>query len=136
MFICVCFDTYQTSFRECDCFRHNKLPTFSSGIIQVKCLQWRYVWYHRKVHEAFVAGKFVVQRCDKKSSLMALDQSQEHSIQFLKEDRGAKSLYWQLRVIELSKPEVLRAIDEYECACFSASTPNESLEHPESVISC
>ena len=35
------FDTYQTSFKECDCFRHNKLPTFSSGIIQVKCLLWR-----------------------------------------------------------------------------------------------
>ena len=35
-------------------------------------------------------------------------------------------------VIELCKPEVLRAIDEFECACFSASTSNERLEHPES----
>ena len=84
-----------------------------------------------------MAGKFVVQRGDKKSSLMALDQSQEHSIQFLKEDSGAKGLYGQQEskeVIELSKPEVLRAIDEFECACVSASTPNESLEHPESSV--
>ena len=80
-----------------------------------------------------MAGKFGVQRDDKKSSLMALDQSQELCIQFLKEDSGAKGLYGQQEskeVIELFKPEVLRAIDEFECACFSASTPNESLEHP------
>jgi len=37
-------------------------------------------------------------------------------------------------VIELSKPEVLWAVDEYECAYFSASTANESLEHPESSV--
>ncbi|KAK2188221.1 hypothetical protein NP493_139g01005 [Ridgeia piscesae] len=88
---------------------------------------------HPPVHEAFMAGKFVVQRGDKKSSLMALDQSQEHSIQFLKVDSGAKGLYGQQEskeVIELSKPEVLRAIDEFECACFSASTPNESMPAP------
>jgi len=81
---------------------------------------------HPSVHEAFMAGKFVMQRGDKKSSLVALDKSQEHSIQFLKEDSGAKGLYGQQEskeVIELSKPEVLRAIDEFECACFSASTP-------------
>ena len=84
-----------------------------------------------------MAGKFVVQRGDKKSSLMALDQSQEHSIQFLKEDSGAKGLYGQQEskeVIELSKPEILRAVDEFECACVSASTVNESLEHPESSV--
>ena len=66
---------------------------------------------HPSVHEAFMAVKFIVQRCDKKSSL---DQSQEHSIHFLKEDSGAKGLYGQQeskQVIELSKPEVLRAID-------------------------
>ena len=60
----------------------------------------------------FMAGKFVVQRGDKKSSLMSLDHSQEHSIQFLKEDSGAKGLYGQQEskeVIELSKPEVQRA---------------------------
>ena len=47
---------------------------------------------HPSIHEAFMEGKFVVQRGDKKFSLMALDQSQEHSIQFLKEDSGAKGL--------------------------------------------
>ena len=84
-----------------------------------------------------MAGKFVVQRSDKKSSLMSLDQSQEHSIQFLKEDSGAKGLYGQQEskeVIELSKPELVRAIDKFECACFSAPTPNESLEHPQSSV--
>ena len=92
---------------------------------------------HPSVHEAFMTGKFVVQRGDKKFSLMALDQSQEHSIKFLKEDHGAMGLYGQPEseeVIELSKPEVLRTIDEFECACFSSSTPNESLEHPASLV--
>ena len=68
---------------------------------------------------------------------MHVDQSHEHSIQFLKEDSGAKGLYEQQEckeVIELSKHEVLRAIDELECACFSESTPNETLEHPESSV--
>ncbi|KAJ8378777.1 hypothetical protein AAFF_G00236490 [Aldrovandia affinis] len=45
---------------------------------------------HPSVHEAFMEGKFVVQRGDKKFSLMALDQSQEHNIKFLKEDSGSK----------------------------------------------
>ncbi len=40
-------------------------------------------------------GKFVMQCGDKKFSLMALDQSQEHSIKFLKEDIGAKGFYGQ-----------------------------------------
>jgi len=69
------------------------------------------------VHEAFMEGKFVVQRGDKKFSTMALDQSREHSIKFLKEDSGAKGLYGQLEekeVIELSKPEVLRVFSEFE----------------------
>ncbi|CAL8338996.1 unnamed protein product [Boreogadus saida] len=48
---------------------------------------------HPAVHEAFMKGKFAVQRGDKKISLMALDQSQEHSIKFLKEDSGSKGLY-------------------------------------------
>ena len=55
-------------------------------------------------------GKFVIQRGDKKFSLMALDQSQEHNIKFMKEDSGAKGLYGQQEeklVIELSKAEVL-----------------------------
>ena len=66
---------------------------------------------------------------------MALDQSQEHSIKFLKEDSGARGLYGQQEekeVIELSKPEVLRTIDEFERACFSTSSNKDILEHPES----
>ena len=38
---------------------------------------------------------------------MALDQSQEHRIKFLKEDSGTKGLYGQQEekeIIELSKP--------------------------------
>ena len=68
---------------------------------------------HPSVHEGFMEGKFVVQRNDK-FSLMALDQSQEHSIKFLKENSEAKGLYGQpeeKEVIALSKPEVLRVID-------------------------
>lgn len=61
---------------------------------------------HPSVHEAFMEGTFVVQRGDKTFSLMGLDQSQEHSITFLKEENGAKGLYGQQEekeVIELSK---------------------------------
>ena len=68
---------------------------------------------HPSVHEGFMEGKFVVQRSDKKFSLMALDQSQEHSIKFLKDNSEAKGLYGQpeaKEVIALSKPEVLRAL--------------------------
>ena len=36
-------------------------------------------------------GKFIVLCGDKKTSLMALDQSQEHSIKFLKKDCGAEA---------------------------------------------
>lgn len=34
-------------------------------------------------------------------------------------------------MIERSKPEVLRAMDEFENACFSASKNKGDLEHPE-----
>ena len=80
-------------------------------------------------------GKFVVQRGGKNFSVMALDQSQEHSIQFLKEDNGAEGLYGQQEVkevIELTKPEVLRIIVNFDSACFSASKYKGSFEHPES----
>ena len=40
-------------------------------------------------------GKFVVQRGGKNFSVMALDQSQEHSIQFLKEDNGTNGFHGQ-----------------------------------------
>ncbi len=89
---------------------------------------------HLSIHEAFMNGKFVVQRSDKKFSLMALDQSQEHSIKFLKEDSGTKGLYGkqeEKEVIGLSKPEVLRVIDEYEHACFSTQHTEDNMEHPE-----
>jgi len=49
---------------------------------------------HPAVHEAFMAGKIVVQHGDKKFSLMALDQSQEHSIKFLKGGQWFKGLSW------------------------------------------
>lgn len=39
--------------------------------------------FHPLVHQAFLDGKFVVQRADKKFSVMAPDQGQEHNIKFL-----------------------------------------------------
>ena len=52
---------------------------------------------------SFMGGKFVVQHGDKKASLMALDQSQEHSIQFFKKDSGSKGQQKEKDIIELSK---------------------------------
>lgn len=72
------------------------------------------------VHQSM---RFVVQCGDKDFSFMAPDQNQGHSIKFLKEDSGTNDLYGQhelKEVIELSKPEVLMAIDEFGSACFSA----------------
>ena len=92
---------------------------------------------HPSVHEAFVEGKFVVQCSDKMFSLMALDQSQEHSIKFLKEDSGTKGLYGQQEekeVIELSKPEVLNVMVEFENVSLSASNKDVSLLFPESSV--
>ncbi len=82
----------------------------------------------------FLRGQFVAQRSGKKFSLMALDQSQEHSIKFLKEDSGTKGLYGQpdeKDIIELSKPEVMRIIDEFENA-ISPSNKVVAAEHPQS----
>ena len=76
----------------------------------------RFPLLHPEVHVQFVKGHFVVQRCNTKFSLMGLDQSQEHSIKMLKEDSGSKGLYDQpdeKLLIELSRPEVIRIIDEY-----------------------
>ena len=89
---------------------------------------------HPSVHKAFMEGKFVVQCSDKKFSqeVLALDQSQEHSIKFLKEDSGPKGLYGQpeeKEVIELSKPEVLRVIDEFESSNLSVSKKGINIEH-------
>ncbi|KAL8568468.1 hypothetical protein ACOMHN_067118 [Nucella lapillus] len=85
------------------------------------------------VEVEFMEGNFVVQRSEKKFSMMGLDHSQEHSIQFLKEDSGPKGLYGQeeeKEMIELSKPEVLRIVHEFQNACFKETT-KRSTEHPE-----
>ncbi len=68
---------------------------------------------HLSIHLAFINGQLVVQRSNKKFTLMALDQSHEHSTKFLKEDSGSKGLYGkqeEKEVIELSQPEVLRHV--------------------------
>ena len=47
---------------------------------------------HPEVYENFMNGHFVVQRSNKRFSLMGLDQSQEHSTKLLKEDSVPKGL--------------------------------------------
>lgn len=92
---------------------------------------------HPEIYANFMIGNFVVQRSNKKFSLMGLDQSQEQSIKFLKEDSGPKGLYGrrdEKMVIELSKCEVLRLIDEYESSNFT-NEDSGNTEHSESSIS-
>ncbi|KAF5288011.1 hypothetical protein FQA39_LY15540 [Lamprigera yunnana] len=63
-----------------------------------------------------------------------LNQSHEHSIQFLKTDSGPKDLYGQneeKEVVEISKPEVLRVIDDFERNLNHLSVNNQ--EHQESA---
>ena len=82
-------------------------------------------------------GHFMVQRSDKKLSLMGLDQSQEHSIRILKEDGGPKGLYNQVEekmVIELSRAEVLRVVEEFEDGTAHINQET-SQEYPESSTS-
>ena len=44
----------------------------------------------------------------------ALDQSQEHSVKYLKDGGGTKGLQQdEKEVIEITKPEVLRYLDEF-----------------------
>ena len=72
---------------------------------------------HPEIHDAFVKGLFVVQRSNSKFSTMALDQSQEHSIRYLKEYGGSLGLYndkKEKEVSEISRPELLRVIEEFE----------------------
>ncbi|KAL8620009.1 hypothetical protein ACOMHN_015291 [Nucella lapillus] len=102
------------------------LPVFLQNMARLPDL-------HPSVHAEFMEGNFVVQRSEKKFSMMGLDQSQEHSIQFLKEDSGPNGLYGQeeeKEMIELSKPEVLRIVHEFQNACFKETT-KRSTEHPE-----
>ena len=71
---------------------------------------------HPDVQDNFMKGHFVVQRSDKKFSIMGLNQSQEHSIRMPKEDGGPKGLYNKVEekmVIELSRAEVLRVVEEF-----------------------
>ena len=68
---------------------------------------------------------------------MGLDQSQEHSIRMLKEDGGPKGLYNQVEekmVIELSRAEVLRVVEEFEDGTAHIN-PKTNQEHPESSTS-
>jgi len=71
-------------------------PTMLGGC-QYSCETWgvSLKQNHPSVHQELMHGKFVVQRGDKKFSIMALYQSHEHSITFLKEDIGAKGLCGQ-----------------------------------------
>ena len=69
--------------------------------------------------------------------MVALDQNQEHCIQFLKEEGGPKGLYGQTEekdVIEISRPGILRAIKQFEDQLEGVdNTPCEPVkEHPES----
>jgi len=88
-------------------------------------------------HHPEVYARFMVQRSEKNFSLMGLDQSQLHSIKPRRGDSGSKGLYGQAEdkvVIELSRAEVLRVIDEFEYAS-THTTQLESIEHPESSTS-
>ena len=92
---------YFFAFGHTNCSRW--VPVFLRDMAQLPAL-------HLDVHDNFMKGHFVVQRSEKKFSLMGLDQSQEHSIRMLKEDGGPKGLYNQVEekmVIELSRAEVL-----------------------------
>ena len=68
---------------------------------------------------------------------MGLDQNQEHSIWMLKKDGGPKGLYNQVEekmVIELSRAEVLRVVEEFEDGTTHIN-PETNQEHPESSTS-
>ena len=68
---------------------------------------------------------------------MALDQSQEHSIKFLKKDGETWGLYGHQEekdVIELSKPEIIRVIEEFETATLNGLKADINFEHQESSI--
>ena len=88
---------------------------------------------HPLVYKAFNNGLFVVQRGNSKFSMMALDQNQEHCIKFLKQEGGATGLYGETEereVIEISRPGVLRAVEQYEEQVFGSE--DNLKEHAES----
>jgi hypothetical protein len=87
---------------------------------------------HSNVHIAFFSATQW-----QKISLMELDESQQHSIEFLKEDSRTKGLYGQQEekeIIELSKPEVMRDMGEFKNASLSVLKKDVSLEYPESSV--
>ena len=91
---------------------------------------------HPDVPDNFMKGHFVVQRSEK-FSLMGLDQSQEHSIRMLKEDGGPKGIYRHVEekmIIELSRAEVLRVVEEFEDGTAHINSETNQ-EHPESLTS-
>ena len=103
-------------------------------------------WFHRdmamlpekhpEVHEAFMEGLFVVQRSSTKFSLMGLDQSQEHSVQLVKSDDGSRGVCYdqeEKEMLEISRPEILRVINEFQYA-IGEHTDAEVNEHPESSV--
>ena len=101
------------------------LPVF---LRDMKCLPET----HPDIHKAFCAGKFVVQRSNTKFSMMGLDQSHEHSVKHLKSDGGCRGLYGSAEektVIEVSRPEMMRLVDEFEKV--SGSKSDNITEHKE-----
>ena len=91
---------------------------------------------HPTVHQAFMQGLFTVQRSQTKFSSMALDQSQEHSVKHVKEEGGGRGQYQnkaEKELLEISRPEVLRVVQEFENAA-SSDDAEAKIEHPESSI--
>jgi hypothetical protein len=102
------------------------LPVFLKDMAQLE-------FSHPEIHAEFMDGKFVVQRGDGKFSLMGLDQSQEHSIKYLKEDSGSKGLYnkpEEKDMIEMSRGEIIRIVNEFE-RMASPNASKRSSDHPE-----
>ena len=92
--------------------------------------------FHPEVHEAFMQGLFVVHQSCTKFSLMGLDQSQEHSVQLVKSEGGNRGVYYdqeEKEMLEISRPEVLRVINEFEYA-IGEHTDDGVKEHPESSV--
>ena len=90
---------------------------------------------HPAVHQAFCQGLFSVQRGNAKFSLMAMDQNQEHCIQFLKDDGETKGLYGnpeEKEVVEISRAGILRALEEFELTELEIKSKSKNAEHPES----
>ena len=79
-------------------------------------------------------GLFVVQQSCTKFSLMGLDQCQEHSVQLVKSEGDNRGVYYdqeEKEMLEISRPEVLRVINEFEYA-IREHTDDGVKEHPES----